>query len=311
MNHPFSVIIPLYNKKPFIRRAINSVLNQTCTDYEIIVVNDGSTDGGQEVVSKITDSRIRIINQPNQGVSVARNKGVFNSIYDYVVFLDADDSWEPTFLTELNHLINHFPGCGIYGINHRYITEDGVVKVNNLEFLFRENQEIIIYDYFSLFARLGKSPFSNSGCCLPKSTFLANGGYREGVKLTEDSDLWCRIALDHPIALSGKILVNYYFEAPGNTRTGFQTTDYEVSLSLQKALAEKRVRPELTNGVKRLIGFQQLSLIKRAVLTGHRTFALRKSFDKKFLRYYPFYPFLFLLFVLIPYSFIKPAHKKI
>jgi len=310
MNYSFSIIIPLYNKKPFIRRAINSVLEQIYTKYEIIVVNDGSTDGGEEVVAKIIDPRLKLVIQPNQGVSAARNKGVANTKYDYVVFLDADDSWEPGFLAELNFLVNQYPDCGIYGVNHRFITEEGVTKVNNLDFLFKDKQQVIIDDYFSVFAKLGKSPFSNSGCCFPKSLFMEKGGYLEGVRLTEDSDLWCRIALYHPIAFSKKPLVNYYFESPGNTRSGFQTSDYQVSLSLQQALKENRVRPELANGVKYLIAFQRLSLLKRAVLTGHKVFAFKKSFDKNFLKNYPFYPVLFFLLLLTPFPLIKRALKK-
>ena len=310
MNHAFSVIIPLYNKEPFIHRAINSVLEQNYADYEIIVVNDGSTDGGEEIVTKLCNPRIVLINQPNLGVSSARNKGVSNSTFDYIVFLDADDSWEQGFLTELNLLINQIPECGIYGINHRYVTERGDTKVNNLDCLIKDDHQLIIDDYFSLFAKLGKSPFSNSGCCFPKSIFLENGGYKEGVQLTEDSDLWCRIALDHPVAFSKKVLVNYYFESPGNTRSGFQTSDYQVALSLQKALRENRVKPELVNGVKQLIAFQRLSLLKRAVLTGHKTFAFQKSFDKKFIRFYPFYPFFFFILMLIPFSILKRLLKK-
>jgi len=310
VNLPFSVIIPLYNKKPYIQRAIKSVLAQSYTEYEIIVVNDGSTDGGEEVVTAITDPGIILINQLNQGVSAARNKGVSRATYDYVVFIDADDSWESGFLAELNRLIHQLPGCGIYGINHRYITEKGVITVNDLDILLRYKLEVVINDYFTLFAKLGKSPFSNSGCCYPKSIFLEQGGYREGVRLTEDSDLWCRIALNHPIAFSGKVLVNYYYEIPDNTRSGFQTSDYQISLSLHQALKEKRVRPELQKGVKRLIAFQQLSLIKRAILTGHKNFALRKSFDKKFLRYYPFYPFFFFLLWLTPTFIINKFRKS-
>lgn len=310
MNHSFSVIMPLYNKKLYIQRAINSVLEQNYADYEIIVVNDGSTDGGEEVVTKLCNPRIALINQPNLGVSSARNKGVSNSKFDYIVFLDADDSWEQGFLTELNLLINQIPACGIYGINHRYITEEGVTKVNNLDCLLKDKQQLIIDDYFSLFAKLGKSPFSNSGCCFPKSIFIENGGYKEGVRLTEDSDLWCRIALDHPIAFSKKVLVNYYFESPGNTRSGFQTSDYQVALSLQKALRENWVKSEFVKGVKRLIAFQRLSLLKRAVLTGHKAFAFQKSFDIKFIRFYPLYPFVFFMLMVIPFSIFKRLIKK-
>ncbi len=305
MTHSFSIVIPLYNKKPFIQRAVDSVLGQTYKEWELIIVNDGSTDGGEKIAEKHTDQRITQVSQPNTGVSAARNKGVSLAKYDHVTFLDADDSWKPGYLAELDKLINKYPDCGIWGINHRFVKENGEVRPNPAGMRDGGFTDGIIEDYFTLFAKRGKSPFSNSGCCYPKKLFLEMEGYREGVALTEDSDLWCRIALDHPVAFSTKELVNYYFQSPGNTRGGFQTTDYQVSLSLQQALKENRVKPEMIAGAKRLIAFQQLSLIKRAVLTGHKSFALRKSMEWKFLRYYPFHPIFFFFLWLTSNSLLK------
>src|SRR5574344_1434815 len=93
-----SVVIPLYNKERYIERAIRSVLNQSFQDFEIIVVNDGSTDQSVTIVKDINDSRIRIINQKNGGVSSARNKGISEAKYAIVAFLDADDVWKENHL---------------------------------------------------------------------------------------------------------------------------------------------------------------------------------------------------------------------
>src|SRR5690554_7052561 len=89
----FSVVIPLYNKELSINNTIQSVLNQTFQDYEIVVVNDGSTDKSLEVVKQINDFRIRIINKLNGGVSSARNRGIEESKFDWIAFLDGDDLW--------------------------------------------------------------------------------------------------------------------------------------------------------------------------------------------------------------------------
>jgi len=289
---------------------VDSVLGQTYKEWELIVVNDGSTDGGEKIVEKYTDPRITLVSQPNKGVSAARNKGVSLAKYDYVTFLDGDDSWNPDYLNELNYLITKYPDCGIWGINHRFVRENGEVMINPAGLKDEGFTDGIIEDYFTLFAKKGKSPFSNSGCCYPKKLFLEKGGYREGVALTEDSDLWCRIAMDHPVAFSTKELVNYFYQSPGNTRSGFQTTDYQVSLTLQKALKENLIKPELIKGTRRLIAFQQLSLAKRSLLTGHKLFALRKSLEWKCLRYYPCYPILFAMLMLIPGKLIKSAKKE-
>jgi glycosyltransferase involved in cell wall biosynthesis len=113
----FSIVIPLYNKEKYIKRAITSVLDQTIQDFEIIVVNDGSTDNSTNIVKSITDNRIKLINQENQGVSVARNTGIENTKNEYIAFLDADDKWEPYFLEEIRKLIEINKSAGLFATN--------------------------------------------------------------------------------------------------------------------------------------------------------------------------------------------------
>ena len=93
----FPVVIPLYNKEVYIKNTLNSVLAQTIKDFEIIVVNDGSTDKSAEVVKSLSDPRIRLINQVNAGVSVARNRGINEAKADLIAFLDGDDEWKTKF----------------------------------------------------------------------------------------------------------------------------------------------------------------------------------------------------------------------
>jgi glycosyltransferase involved in cell wall biosynthesis len=93
-----SIIIPLYNKAPFIERSLKSALGQTFADFELIVVDDGSTDGGHEIVERCGDSRVRLIRQANAGPGAARNRGLAEASGEFVAFLDADDEWLPAFL---------------------------------------------------------------------------------------------------------------------------------------------------------------------------------------------------------------------
>ena len=128
MTYIFSVVIPLFNKAHIIERTIQSVLNQTFTNFEVIIVNDGSTDDGVKVINRITDdSRIRIITQKNQGVSVARNRGVKESQFEYIAFIDGDDEWEPDFLLKIKEAIEKYPDASMYGtssLHTDFITKD-------------------------------------------------------------------------------------------------------------------------------------------------------------------------------------------
>jgi len=119
-----SVVIPLYNKRETILRALNSVLNQTFLPEEIIVVNDGSKDGSESVVAKIKHPLLKLVNQPNLGVSAARNKGILESRSEWVAFLDADDEWDKDYLSELQNLSLSYPGYVVYGalvVNNRFV----------------------------------------------------------------------------------------------------------------------------------------------------------------------------------------------
>ena len=114
MDRPISIVIPLYNKEEYVGRAISSVLSQTYTNFELIIVDDGSTDHSLEKAKKFEDKRVRIIRQKNLGLCAARNWGIVNCKYQFVSFLDADDYWENDFLKTISLLIDEFPQAGIY-----------------------------------------------------------------------------------------------------------------------------------------------------------------------------------------------------
>ena len=117
-----SVVIPLYNKAHTIVNTLSTVLNQVYTDFEVVIVNDGSTDNGVNIIIQhFSDPRIRIINQKNAGVSNARNRGVKESICQYIAFLDADDEWHPDYLSIMAKTIRQDPHAALYcsgGIVH-------------------------------------------------------------------------------------------------------------------------------------------------------------------------------------------------
>ena len=108
-----SVVVPLYNKAPFVKQTVESILHQTLSDLELIVVDDGSTDKGPTIVDSIDDSRIRLIQQKNQGPGAARNHGLTLARGKYIAFLDADDEWLPNFLEVSVHHLSQHPDCAM------------------------------------------------------------------------------------------------------------------------------------------------------------------------------------------------------
>ena len=123
MKSDISVVIPLYNKEKEIARTLRSVLAQTSQPLEIIVVDDGSTDGSAARVEEIGSPLIRLIRQENRGVSAARNRAMQEACGEYAALLDGDDTWEPGYLAEIERLIAAYPGCGAYATS--FNVDDG------------------------------------------------------------------------------------------------------------------------------------------------------------------------------------------
>lgn len=204
----FSVVIPLYNKEDTIVRSINSVLNQTVHDFEIIVVNDGSTDKGPDIVAAINDSRIRLIHQDNQGVSAARNRAIAETKHELIAFLDADDEWLPTFLATINRLVTLWPDCGLYATSYFYKTPTFIQQLASIKGI-PDNFEGILENYFFI-ACQGAPPICTSATCVKKNKVIEIGGFPAGIGLGEDLLTWARIALTSQIAFSKQPLAIYY-----------------------------------------------------------------------------------------------------
>ncbi|MHC0445698.1 glycosyltransferase family 2 protein [Flavobacterium sp. 3-218] len=205
----FSVVIPLYNKVDHIENTVKSILGQTFIDYEIIIINDGSTDASEIIVRNFNDKRIKIFNQKNQGVSVARNFGIGKSSGKFIAFLDADDYWFPNHLEELNKLILDFPNCGIYC--SRYKT-----KISTNHFKIPVFQGItnsfsgIINDYFY---SNQPSRITWTSCLAISKEILENtGGFTPGVTNGQDLELWTKIGINFSVAITNKTTAVYNYD---------------------------------------------------------------------------------------------------
>ena len=182
-----SVVIPLYNKEQSIRATLESVRAQTYTDWECIVVDDGSTDNSREVVEqfKILDFRFKILSQANAGVSAARNAGIMAAKGEYVAFLDGDDIWDKDFLMTMVGLIEEYPEKSIYGLGCKQIRRGEKPLLENS--YYRGGST---WDYATM-------AFTGSSACVNKADAIVVGLFDTRMTHGEDLDMWWRLMLLH------------------------------------------------------------------------------------------------------------------
>lgn len=204
-----SVIIPLYNKAPYIKRALDSVLAQTVQDFEIVVVGGNSSDGGEDIVKGYTDSRIRFIQEAGNGVSAARNQGVDAAKAELVAFLDADDEWLPEFLETILRLREKWPEGGIYSTSW-IVADPGKPLKKHKSMCIADDWEGVLPSVFIVAAKDGGFPGYTSSIVIPRSIYIQSNGFSTKYKLGEDLDLWARLSLYYPWVGSSDALAIYH-----------------------------------------------------------------------------------------------------
>ncbi|MEI8176248.1 MAG: glycosyltransferase [Candidatus Omnitrophota bacterium] len=248
-----SVIIPLYNKERYIARAIWSVLRQTYQLFELIVINDGSTDGSLEVVSNFKDARIRVITQANAGVSAARNRGAAESSYDYIAFLDADDEWMPLFLEKTAAVAQEHPEAGIIATNFMHGNWAHVIA--NAAY----PMDGAFVDYFESSLFYGRTVIYPSASLHKKAVLLAAGLFPEGIVFGEDVDTFMREAWLAPVCFIHEALAVYYDDVSDSATNAPHLLKWFNFCFLRTFYAwekEKKIPPGLVQNSKRFIFFR-------------------------------------------------------
>ena len=206
-NVKVSAIIPLFNKAPYVARALDSVLAQTYADLEVIVVDDGSTDGGGEIVAKYDDSRVTLVVQENAGECAARNRGVQESQAEWVAFLDADDVWLPEFLERTMKVVE--ANCNVAAVFTNMFTSGE----KDALFLTKPHPGGVLADYFQFFVENEGRAMSSSSAVIRKRVLLEAGGFPDGVRHGGDIDTWMRLAWLGNMAYVPEVLAVYHTEA--------------------------------------------------------------------------------------------------
>jgi glycosyltransferase involved in cell wall biosynthesis len=210
-----SVIIPLYNKVNSIANCLNSVFQQSYKPFEIIVVNDGSIDGSAQIVSGMKNSLVKLINQPNMGVSSARNRGILEANGDWIAFLDADDIWLPDYLSTISYLFEQYPEANVLATSYYLQDHNGIRKniiLNKIDF---SGSYGILNNYFEV-ASCSHPPICSSAVVIKRSLLDFVGGFPSDIMAGEDLITWAKLAANNLIAFS-IIPFSVFIQAPAHT----------------------------------------------------------------------------------------------
>jgi len=255
----FSVIIPLYNKEKFIENTIQSILDQTFQNFEIIVINDGSTDKSEEKLLKFNDKRIQYFCKTNEGVSIARNLGINKANTNFITFIDADDYWYPDFLAVMHKAIISFPEQKVFS---GAIEIETSRKTFPAQYSVAKTNDFQIIDYFK--ASRKELILFTSCAVFNKSIFDEIGNFDSEIKSNQDTDLWIRIGLVYPVVFTGKILARYVYDANSLSKNN---TFLNSKLNFNKFTETEKTNPDL----KYILDLNRFSLAIKSKLISDQT----------------------------------------
>ncbi len=224
-----SVVIPAYNALKFLPQTLASIRAQTFRDFDITVVDDGSSDGTRAWLTEQRDPQLKVVYQTNQGVAQARNTGIWQSRGDYIAFLDADDLWEPTKLEQQVACLEANPGVGLVHTAIRYIDEAG----NDLHRTLGVQGEGSIWHevVLKMPVRCGSTPLIRRSC------FAEVGGFETSLRFAEEWDMWIRIARRFDFAIINEPLVRYR-QHPNNMTKSYKQIAPNLERVLERAFQD-------------------------------------------------------------------------
>jgi glycosyltransferase involved in cell wall biosynthesis len=240
-----SVIIPCYNHAHYLPDAVNSVLTQTFTDWEVIIVDDGSTDNTREVAAQFTDPRIRYIYQENRGLSGARSTGIHAAEGELIALLDADDMWEPTFLEMMITALQAEPAASAAYCGFCWMDTDG-----NL--LKQAVSKVVAPDQFREELLYHGSWLSACAIVVRASAYREIGPFDETLRACEDLDMWLRLSQKHRFVSVPQVLVRYR-RAGNNMSDDVERMSEAFTLLIEKHFGDMLEPVETWSSQKRAV----------------------------------------------------------
>ena len=293
-----SVVIPLYNKEKQIAKTLDAVLSQSYQNFEIIIVNDGSTDKSMEEVKKFQDPRIRLIQQENAGVSAARNRGIEKASFDLIAFLDADDRWKPNYLQTQHDLSQKYPLCDVFACNYEFVHADKSVHSTIIRKLSLSGQDGILNNYFEI-ASCSHPPLWTSAIMVRKKAILSVNGFPDGVKSGEDLLTWARLACLYRIAYH-KTPVATYNLGEGYNKKNLPPRRQDKEDPVGKGLKKLYKKYPAVVGLKQYISHWHKMRASVAIRYDERIETIREIFFSLRYNLHNTKVILFLFLVLLP-----------
>lgn len=270
-----SVIIPAYNAMNYLPETVESVLRQTFTNFEVLIIDDGSSDNIVQWASELVDTRVKLIKQANQGVSAARNAGIARAQGEYVAFLDADDLWEPTKLEKQVRCLEDNPVVGLVHTWMILADEQGKSKGK----LIASNAEGDVWQQLVVRNTILTSSVMVRRCC-----FENVGVFDCSLRSYEDWELWIRIASRYSFTLIKEPLV-LYRQHTSNTSNNWQVMEQGFRLVMEKIFHS--APSELLYLKNQSYGYANLYLAWKALQSGDGDSKQALHFRQQALVHYP------------------------
>lgn len=312
----FSVVMPVYNKAAVVKRAIESVLSQSYDDFELIIVDDGSTDDSKSVINTFANNqKVKIICQVNQGVSVARNEGILAASGECITFLDPDDRWLEN---HLQVLYDTYLKCNkmraIYATGYHIIMADHSEYSMEKEIDFHilcGKQYKICPDLFSIYNHFKYGIIHTNSVMIPKRVFNSVGYFTVGCKRSQDTDMWFRVMLKYPAVIIRDVTAVYYREESTATKTNTRNFNWPFFSTADELISQGDVREDILFSLKLFLDESRISMARHMIMFDQKRNAagmLKKIyFPKRYIKKLVLTYFL----ILIPSSAIKKAYFSI
>lgn len=271
----FSVIIPLYNKEKYVENTLKSILNQSYTSFEVLIINDCSTDSSVEKVIPFLSDKIKLIHHArNKGLSAARNTGIQNATANYITFLDADDIWKPHFLETIHHLTKSFSEAQIFATNYEELYDSKVVVPQNGTNHLSKNSSGIL-NFFK--TNLQQGIYNHGSVCFHKLVYETIGYYDETIDFAEDIDFNIRANAAFSLAYSNTVGMSYRMQ------TQHQLTSLSICNKSLPNFDQYDYLSSTNSDIKKYLDFERYVLSKHLIMDGAslRAKKISQSIDLK------------------------------